>query len=63
MLLTKSGVYSIVDEVVNIGGSVGMIDRLNEVIIMTVGLGVQMVLISFLVCVGLWCLTVTSGCV
>ena len=63
MLLSISGVYSIIDEVVDICGSVGMIDRLNEVIILTVSLGVQVVLSRFIVCVGLWCLTVTSGCV
>ena len=55
MLLSISGVYSIIDEVVDICGSVGMIDRLNEVIILTVSLGVQVVLSRFIVCVGLWC--------
>ena len=63
MLLSIPGVYSIVDEVVDVCGSVGVIDRLNEVKILTVSLGVQVVLTPYIVCVGFWCLSVASGCV
>ena len=63
MLLSKPGVDAIVDEVVDVSGGVGVVDRLNEVKILTVSLGVQVVLTPYIVCVGFWCLSVASGCV
>ena len=46
MLLSKSGVDAIVDEVVDVSGGVGVVDRLNEMKVLTVRLCVRVIVLG-----------------